>query len=87
MPSFSILLIDGRSHTYCLADDKIVGDTHSMTNSLEYFAVLMQLQVFNPVEFDRVATDSEKQFAEQFWANYRVSKSPRSNSDKAKAVR
>lgn len=79
--------IQSGSRTYCLADDQIVGDTHSMTNSLEYFAVLMQLKVFNPTEFARVATDLEKEFAEKFWANYNISERPASKTTGGKVAR
>jgi hypothetical protein len=79
--------IESGSLTFCLEDDKMVGDTHSMTNSLEYFAVLMQLKVFNPAEFARVATDLEKEFAEKFWANYKASERPASKTTGGKVGR
>ena len=50
----------------CLGENKggRLGDLHALDNEQEYFAILMQLYVFSPVDFAKVATPMERQFAE-----------------------
>jgi hypothetical protein len=48
--------------SYCeVSNDS--GDMHALDSQYEYFAIMMQLYVFDHAEFDRVATPTEKEFA------------------------
>jgi hypothetical protein len=62
-------IIEGQ--TYCLiekTDSYTMGDMHAFDNETEYFAILMQLYVFSPEDFKRVATKVEQEFASRLFS-------------------
>ena len=55
----------------CLSESEsgLVGDLHALDNEAEYFAILMQLYIFSPDDFRRVATGEEADFAKSLFGN------------------
>lgn len=55
--------------TVCLGENKgdQMGDLHAIDNEAEYFAILMQLYVFSPKDFQNIATPVERAFARRIF--------------------
>lgn len=53
----------------CIADNEgtRIGDLHAFDNEAEYFAILMQLYVFSPADFQNAATPTEAAFAKRLF--------------------
>lgn len=52
----------------CKIQNFDLGDLHALDNEMEYFAILMQLYVFSPKDFDVTATKNEANFAHWFFS-------------------
>lgn len=67
----SYKVFDGKK--YCTLIEKEEGwswDLHSMDDDTEYFAILMQLYIFSPDDFNAIATSEERKFADNLFAKF-----------------